>query len=446
MKAVDRLLSRSTKVLAETIWSMYKSDEIDLSMLSELHAEDCFTPEETSFKSRELDFSFITLPCLSENSIQEKSVKMARKILPKTPTLECIESIQLSDLIEFGRQDSKGDLDTPPVLFPKASFSGSLLDPTIEDSYNLKEFNLGDDFTPSPSMLKVEKSPSTDSQDEAVDQLNQSLIYHQQQQQQVIVPREHQWSVKDEEFFYLTEHQLKSAVANIKGEQLKIDSVCGQDQQSFEVIDVNSLGETSVNSVLPVAVEEEIANEELVEDNINITDYSTVITISPEDLKALTGYIQSPQQQTTPTSPDDISLVPSITPPVHFTPHLVTQTTKRSDTAARSTYKASPASSRSSKSAKQKRISDLDKESREYRDRRDRNNESVRKSRDKARQRQEETEQRLEQLSDENKALQDKVDSLEKELSILRGLFTNVGASLPKEVESYQGTPARKRR
>ena len=76
-------------------------------------------------------------------------------------------------------------------------------------------------------------------------------------------------------------------------------------------------------------------------------------------------------------------------------------------------------------------------ESDEYRDKRERNNESVRKSREKARQRQEQTEERLGSLSAENRRLQDKVDSLEKELAILRGLFSNVGAAVPREVDGY---------
>jgi len=90
-------------------------------------------------------------------------------------------------------------------------------------------------------------------------------------------------------------------------------------------------------------------------------------------------------------------------------------------------------------SSRKRHICDLDKDSEEYRDKRDRNNESVRKSRDKARQRQEETEGRLQTLVTENERLQDRVDSLEKELSILRGLFTNVGAAVPREVDGYLG-------
>ena len=70
----------------------------------------------------------------------------------------------------------------------------------------------------------------------------------------------------------------------------------------------------------------------------------------------------------------------------------------------------------------------------EYFKKRERNNESVRKSRDKARQKQLETEGRVQVLSAENQRLQTKVDDLERELAILRGLFSNVGAAIPKEL------------
>jgi len=77
------------------------------------------------------------------------------------------------------------------------------------------------------------------------------------------------------------------------------------------------------------------------------------------------------------------------------------------------------------------------KDSVEYRAKRDRNNVAVRKSRDKAKQRQKETEEKVHELTSENEALQKKVDLLSKELNVLKGLFANVGASLPSEVRSY---------
>lgn len=67
----------------------------------------------------------------------------------------------------------------------------------------------------------------------------------------------------------------------------------------------------------------------------------------------------------------------------------------------------------------------------EYIERRERNNVAVRKSRDKAKQKQAETETRMKLLVSENEQLQKKCDLLTKELTVLKGLFTNVGASVP---------------
>lgn len=77
------------------------------------------------------------------------------------------------------------------------------------------------------------------------------------------------------------------------------------------------------------------------------------------------------------------------------------------------------------------------KDTEEYRDRRDRNNVAVRKSRDKAKQKQQETEEKVGELTARNEALQKKVDLLNKELTVLRGLFTNVGVNLPQAFHDY---------
>lgn len=77
------------------------------------------------------------------------------------------------------------------------------------------------------------------------------------------------------------------------------------------------------------------------------------------------------------------------------------------------------------------------KDTEEYRDRRDRNNIAVRKSRDKAKAKQQETESRVGELTAKNEALQKKVDLLTKELTVLRGLFTNVGVNLPQAFHDY---------
>ncbi len=79
----------------------------------------------------------------------------------------------------------------------------------------------------------------------------------------------------------------------------------------------------------------------------------------------------------------------------------------------------------------------LDKESEEYKQRRERNNVAVRKSRDKAKIKHKETEQRVQELTDENDRLNKKCDLLTKELNVLKGLFSNIGASLPPEFKAF---------
>ena len=79
----------------------------------------------------------------------------------------------------------------------------------------------------------------------------------------------------------------------------------------------------------------------------------------------------------------------------------------------------------------------LEKGSEEYTLKRQRNNIAVRKSRDKAKLKQKETEDKVRVLTDQNKDLQNRVDLLTKELNVLKGLFANVGAALPKEYKNY---------
>ena len=52
----------------------------------------------------------------------------------------------------------------------------------------------------------------------------------------------------------------------------------------------------------------------------------------------------------------------------------------------------------------------------------------MRKSRDKAKKRQQETEVRVKALTDENEALQRRVELLSKELTTLKSLFTSSGS------------------
>lgn len=75
------------------------------------------------------------------------------------------------------------------------------------------------------------------------------------------------------------------------------------------------------------------------------------------------------------------------------------------------------------------------KDTAEYYEKRARNNVAVRKSREKAKIKQTVTETRVQQLTSENERLQKKVDLLSKELTVLKSLFINVGASLPENFE-----------
>ncbi|CAG5114780.1 unnamed protein product [Candidula unifasciata] len=74
-----------------------------------------------------------------------------------------------------------------------------------------------------------------------------------------------------------------------------------------------------------------------------------------------------------------------------------------------------------------------EKGTQEYVEKRARNNVAVRKSRAKAKEKQRETEGRVRHLLEQNEQLQKKVDLLTKELTVLKGLFTNIGSSIPDE-------------
>lgn len=103
----------------------------------------------------------------------------------------------------------------------------------------------------------------------------------------------------------------------------------------------------------------------------------------------------------------------------------------------------SPYSTKSGGGGKSRRRN-VDKSSVEYKDRRERNNIAVRKSRDKAKRRQIETEERVKELTNENEKLHKKVELLSKELTVLKGLFTNVGAAMPEELKHQFEMLARK--
>lgn len=69
----------------------------------------------------------------------------------------------------------------------------------------------------------------------------------------------------------------------------------------------------------------------------------------------------------------------------------------------------------------------------EYRHQRLKNNESVKNSRLKAKEKQKETETRMNKLADENRTLNERVDSLMKELQVLQSLYKELGQELPAD-------------
>jgi hypothetical protein len=67
----------------------------------------------------------------------------------------------------------------------------------------------------------------------------------------------------------------------------------------------------------------------------------------------------------------------------------------------------------------------------EYHHQRLKNNESVKNSRMKAKQKQKQTETKMNKLAEENRVLNERVDSLMKELQVLRSLYRELGQDLP---------------
>merc|ERR1712170_327082 len=100
--------------------------------------------------------------------------------------------------------------------------------------------------------------------------------------------------------------------------------------------------------------------------------------------------------------------------------------------AGRNTLKATPPSKEAKSSGRRKVY---EKGSEEYKQRRERNNVAVRKSRDKTKKQQAETTAKVKELSNENDQLQRKVDLLTKELTVLKGLFSNIGVKLPDQLK-----------
>lgn len=112
-----------------------------------------------------------------------------------------------------------------------------------------------------------------------------------------------------------------------------------------------------------------------------------------------------------------------------LSPTRSSRTLSESSNTTTSTMPDSPG--RSSKGSSRRR--QVPKGSEEYKEKRARNNVAVRKSRAKAKDKQRQTEHRVKDLLDANETLTKKVEMLTKELTVLRGLFVNVGAQLPDD-------------
>jgi CCAAT/enhancer binding protein (C/EBP) gamma len=85
-------------------------------------------------------------------------------------------------------------------------------------------------------------------------------------------------------------------------------------------------------------------------------------------------------------------------------------------------------------SGRSKRVK-LDKDSTEYKARRDRNNVAVKKSRERSRTKAKETMDQVDHLRTENAVLEQKVEILSKELSVLKDLFLSHAGSFAPENE-----------
>ncbi|UJR30977.1 hypothetical protein I4U23_018489 [Adineta vaga] len=69
----------------------------------------------------------------------------------------------------------------------------------------------------------------------------------------------------------------------------------------------------------------------------------------------------------------------------------------------------------------------------EYDHQRKKNNESVKNSRLKAKEKQKQTEGRMNKLAEENRLLNERVDTLMKELQVLRSLYKELGQDIPAD-------------
>jgi len=84
----------------------------------------------------------------------------------------------------------------------------------------------------------------------------------------------------------------------------------------------------------------------------------------------------------------------------------------------------------------------LDVEDHEYQQKRRRNNEAVRRSRMKTRQRQSDCQQEVLKLRGDNDQLSRKLDSVKKELRLLRSLFVKMGHTVPSELSEALAMPS----
>jgi len=357
------------------------------------------------FNLSNLDFSSAFTPCLNASLTSQAMLRngtMDQSTLKRgggTLTTLSLKDLQLSDLLSLG-QNFKGDsLDTPPVGDNLFRDGTRLLD--REDSVNLNDL-IG--------------------------------------------------SVEEDDYFDDSLAGLRKCQG---GEPIYPSVVKGEpklsEEYNFGDAEEFSYGATTPGTdetFLPLPViEEEVGSEDfkiVLNENLYLTQelaggewQQNMATVKLDDLSPSWFVVQPediPNESLLQHSASALYCVPTSVGTPSMSPRDPGEVERVYD--KKETFKATSRSVKG-RTARQRQISPLDKESDEYRDKRDRNNESVRKSRDKARQRQIEIEACMETLSSENRQLQDRVDSLEKELAILRGVFTSVGTAVPREIESF---------
>ncbi|NDV84997.1 hypothetical protein D0T87_23955, partial [Bacteroides sp. 51] len=223
-------------------------------------------------------------------------------------------------------------------------------------------------------------------------------------------------------------------------ESYNLNPICNE---AMDVLDLYETGEWSAASSpcselfddIPSPASSVSLEDSCISDfSIDLTTYldPAALSTSPEDLcKYLPHHVEAPKpveeveqscrypHVTIKTDPKDDYPQKQI---MSYKPAEVVKEIQQKKQLPSAQLKA-PSSRTSRKHSNNKRM--LDKHSEEYRQKRERNNIAVRKSRFKTKQKFVDTLIKVEELTEENDRLRSRVDHLTKELSALRGLFSN---------------------